>query len=131
MGAYWGYLFGALDDRNFAVVYHAPISDTKSADSSSIEDGDDDDDDKNDDENASKSNSSLVSVDQNQPTHSNESSNGQPMPTNSMPIISMPKTPSMRVSVIVPSIVQPPRVPVPVLQPADEPIQWADEPIGQ
>ena len=140
LSAYWGYLFGALDRRNFAMLHHAPLEDSvRSADSK--------------EENASKSSLSDESADnlnqssiftylseltnrtdsQQMPPNSmpndqqksfSSPENGQQMSPNSMPIVKL-----VRVSVIVPSLVQPPYDPAPVLQPADEimPADWADD----
>ena len=127
LGAYWGYLIGALDQRNFASSIHAPldVSSQSAVEESSGEAS-------NDEENASKSNTksdeekSQSSIFTLMSTLSSRS-NGQPMPTNSMPNIHIRPN---RVSVIVPNIVQPVHQPVPVLIPADNDIpmnNWADD----
>ena len=57
LGAYWGYLFGALDRRNFATCHHAPLDDSsRSADSSNQSTVRSEMNLSNDEENASKSN---------------------------------------------------------------------------
>ena len=159
LGAYWGYLVGALDQRNFAMAHHAPLDESSQstssttstttsttnmsepADKSVIEKGTDIstvEPIKSSDEGQSSIFTYLTSVSssatnaQPMPTNSSSDSNGsngQPMPTNSMPN-EIPK--SIRVSVIVPSMVAPPISPRPVLQPADQNVvmDWADDVIG-
>ena len=52
LGAYWGYLVGALDGRNIAAAHHAPLdgsqsqTETESRDQNNVDDDEDDDDDK-------------------------------------------------------------------------------------
>ena len=124
LGAYWGYLIGALDQRNLASSIHAPldVSSQSAVEESSGEAS-------NDEENASKSNTksdeekSQSSIFTLMSTLSSRS-NGQPMPTNSMPNIhDRPNRPS----VIVPNIVQPAYQPPPVLVPAEDAVMqdWA------
>ena len=163
LGAYWGYLMGALDRRNVAMLHHAPLDETSRSDTESVTTAAStttstiltESESENDEENASKSNRAngngtsqssiftfMTSFSENSPPSRQKvsnslngqqmppSSNGQQMTPNSMPNTDLQP---VRVSVIVPAIVQPPIQPVPVLQPADDglPMNWADDPIGK
>lgn len=165
LAAYWGYLMGALDRRNVAMLHHAPLDETTRSDTESVTTTASttnstiltESESENDDENASKSNQTgengttqssiftfMTSFSENSPPgrqvqKTSSSLNGQQLLSNSnrqqMLPNSMPNTDiqPVRVSVIVPAIVQPPVQPVPVLQAADAglPINWADDPMGK
>ena len=158
LGAYWGYLFGALDRRNFAMAHHAPLDEstrsavsattttTTTTDGSSEENSMTEIDqseiasEKSADENEQSSIFTYLSTlsaaksnEQPVPTNSNSvlnGSNGQSMPTNSMPNKQLKGIP---VSVIVSAIAAPSYQPQPVLRPADHDVMldWADDRVGE
>ena len=145
LGAYWGFLIGALDRRNIVQPHHAPLdTSSRSAGQNSDESMQEENASKSNDEEKSQSSIfTLVSAissksnEQQMPPNSmpnktvvNDSTpNGQQMPPNSMPNIQIAPT---RVSVIVPNIVQPAHQPPPALMPADQnAISWADDMNGE
>ena len=148
LGAYWGYLFGALDRRNFATLHYAPLDESlKSADSniSSTAESELKESSSSSDESITADDTvqseiytymanltEKTSGDQMPP---NSMPNGSQMPPNSMPNgsqmppNSMPNTVEpVRVSVIVPAIAQVPYEPKPVLTPGDQflPTDWSE-----
>ena len=136
LGAYWGYLIGALDRRNFATLYHAPIEHTPrsaaSSSSSSSSGTEGENEMEQDDSSSIPPSGSQVSIFTQQSVVSSEStavrkettSNGQQMPPNSMPNTSnIQNRPSVIVMAEIPPVYQPP----PALVPADIPQNWADD----
>ena len=139
LGVYWGYLVGALDQRNIAQRYHAPVIDYRSSNATtSGSDSSMTTDTTNDDNSTTVSVVSTVSTSNGQqmPPNSmpNNTPNGQQMPSNSSSSstadIGNQTTPkvAVRVSVITPNLGQPAFIPPAALQPADNPLpfDWAE-----